>query len=475
MFAEHSQHLVEGHRRGQEEGCHGVVYELGARGFVGVGGVSLHVAVGVVVDGVDALFLGFAEYADALFGGLEGVSHGVGYGAQGVGVAELFDYALLPQGFLGLAVAPPFLAGEGAVVCPFELFDGSLDVVDVVAVQGVFLRVEERLPEAEHFGGGEHGGRLGDVVSGDAFGDARHGGLYVLFREFPEVAECLCRGLSFGVESGLALYAVVACFRAAYFGEVVEAPACHAYLRVRGDVQQAVCGVFEVLFAGAAVDGFYGACEVCTAVGVEDFEPYHLVAGVGDRRELRAVEVALQAHSARYRGEASGQRLACRVAVFDVVFVAVAHIHHEVEDAAGARLFGRGGVGCGFPVAVAETVSRVACIPFLFDGAQRGVEAELFTPEQSVHSFDYCAYGLGRPAVESLHRNRDFREGYVAFGCVEFAALNYDAYIPVGVVASEVPSVGGMVGEAKRYRVAVVGTEDCVPRASVAAHGKHTC
>lgn len=113
-------------------------------------------------------------------------------------------------------------------------------------------------------------------------------------------------------------------------------------------------------------------------------------------------------------------------------------------------------------VAVAKTVSRVACIPFLFDGTQRGVEPELFTPEQSVNSFDYCAYGLGGAPVECLHRNRDFREGYVASGGVEFAALNHDAYIPVGVVAPEVPAVGGMVGEAKRYRVAVVGTEDCV-------------
>ncbi len=126
-------------------------------------------------------------------------------------------------------------------------------------------------------------------------------------------------------------------------------------------------------------------------------------------------------------------------------------------------------------VAVAETVSRVACSPFLFDGTQRGVEAELFTPEQSVPPFDYCAYSLGGSPVESLHRNRDFREGYVAFGGIEFAALNYDAYIPVGVVSSEVPAVGGMVGEAKRYRVAVVGTEDCVPRASVVTHRKHTC
>lgn len=334
MLAEHAQHLVESHRRGKEEGCHGVVDEFGARGLVGVGGASLHVAVGVVVDVVDPLFLGFAEYADAFLGGLQGVSHGVGYGAQGVGVAEFFGYALLPEGFLGLAVAPPFLAGERGVPLVFEVAEGVFYPGDVVAVQGVLLRVQERLPEAEHFGGGEHRGRFGDVVSGDAFGNARHGGLYVLLGQFPEVAEGLCRGLPFGVESGLALYAVVACFRAAYSGEVVEAPACHAYLRVRGDAQEPVCGVFEVLFAGAAADGLYGACHVCPAVGVEDFEAYHLVAGVGDGGELRAVEVALQAHSARYRGEASGQRLACRVAVFDVVFVAVAHVHHEVEDAA---------------------------------------------------------------------------------------------------------------------------------------------
>ena len=113
-----------------------------------MGGSSLHVAVGVVVDVVDPLFLGFAEYADAFLGGQQRVSHGVGYGAQGVGVAEFLDYALLPEGFPGLAVAPPFLAGEGAVVCPFELFDGGLDVIDVVAVQGILLRVQERLPEA---------------------------------------------------------------------------------------------------------------------------------------------------------------------------------------------------------------------------------------------------------------------------------------------------------------------------------------
>lgn len=334
MLAEHAQHLVESHRRGEEEGCRGVVDEFGARGLVGVGGASLHVAVGVVVDVVDPLFLGFAEYADAFLGGLQGVSHGVGYGAQGVGVAEFFDYALLPEGFFGLAVAPPFLAGERGVPLVFEVAEGVFYPGEVVAVQGVLLRVQERLPEAEHFGGGEHGGRFGDVVSGDAFGNARHGGLYVLLGQFPEVAEGLCRGLPFGVESGLALYAVVACFRTPDFGEVVEPPACHAYLRVRGNAQEPVCGVFEVLLAGAPVDGLYGACHVCPAVGVEDFEAYHLVAGVGDGGELRAVEVALQAHSARYRGEASGQRLACRVAVFDVVFVAVAHIHHEVEDAA---------------------------------------------------------------------------------------------------------------------------------------------
>lgn len=131
---------------------------------------------------------------------------------------------------------------------------------------------------------------------------------------------------------------------------------------MRGDAQEPVCGVFEVLLAGAPADGLYGACHVCPAVGVEDFEAYHLVAGVGDGGELRAVEVALQAHPARYRGEASGQRLACRVAVFDVVFVAVAHVHHEVEDAAGARLFGRGGVGCGFLVAVAEAVPVVKSV-----------------------------------------------------------------------------------------------------------------